>query len=1009
MLPKSSCPLCGHQLSEATAQGLCPKCLAGMVFGYELDEPSEWPVALGALRRFGDYELLEEIARGGMGVVYRARQMSLGREVAVKLLLQGALASADEVERFRAEAAAAGALKHPAIVAIHEVGQHEGQHYYSMDLIPGRDLANLTRDGPLPVTQAARLLVEISEALQHAHEQGVLHRDLKPSNIILDAEDRPHVTDFGLARRSGMALTLTQTGQALGTPGYMSPEQAAGIRQLGPATDIYSLGALLYHLLTGRAPFTGATPTTVLRQVEEQEPVSPRALNPSTPRDLETICLKCLAKEPARRYVSAEALRQDLCRFLGNESIQARPTGPIEQAWRWCRRRPALAGSIVGIVLLLLAITISSTISAYRIAGLHREVSVNLYAADMRLAAQAVAESKFGTAIELLKAHRPRHGEADPRGFEWRYLWNECRSDEIATLGRHSNQAQRVAFSPDGCWAATAATDVSVWDLKRLQLFRHFDQEAYVWGLAFSPDSHWLAAAFQDLALSCYDIKDGHEVRALTNLGITSLALNWDQDKPQKVRVIGSEQSIIWDPGQGSLTRQKGPHSVGRMALTSDGRLGAALRNNPWSLSLWDIEKMQRLNEVSVTNSARSVAISPDGQRVVTGGFSGAMILYDATTLKPIRTFNAHRGMIATVVFSGDGQLLASAGADEIIRIWDATNWTLINSLRGHPNVIFAVAFSPDQRQLISGDKDGEVKLWSIERKRNEGSRGEVSPAAISGDGSVLAVRDDKGHLRIGDPADVSSNLVDLTSLSISNAVPRTASRQGVMLSLGQGKIGFLQSDGKLAARELPAVAVTTPLLLSPDGAYLVYWTGDNGARVWDMAKGMPAYQMDLPRVTSVPAIAPDNLHIAFGFPNGAVEVFNLRNGKSLARFDAHKGFSYACDFSRDGRRLAVAGFDGTVSLFEWETARLIATFRCSADAFWTVALSADGRRIAAGTGDSTIVLWDVASGQQVGSFSLGEPSGPVEGQLRFTPRDDALVLTDGSGWHVWKAPQVSE
>jgi len=237
-------------------------------------EPAPSPA--GTLPRLGDYELLEEVARGGMGIVYRARQVSLNRIVAVKLMRDSAPAGAEELKRFKVEAGAAAKLKHPHIVAIHEVGEQNGRHYFAMDLVEGGDLARHTREGPLPPRQAAELVATIAEAVQHAHEKGVLHRDLKPANVLLDGEGRPFVTDFGLARSLDADSSLTLTGQVLGTPGYMPPEQATGAGTVGPAADIYSLGAVLYHLLTGRAPFVGGTPAETMRHVVEQEPVSPQ-------------------------------------------------------------------------------------------------------------------------------------------------------------------------------------------------------------------------------------------------------------------------------------------------------------------------------------------------------------------------------------------------------------------------------------------------------------------------------------------------------------------------------------------------------------------------------------------------------------------------------------------------------------------------------------------------------------------------------------------------------------
>ena len=294
--------------------------------------------------RFGDYELLEEVARGGMGVVNRARQVSLNRIVAVKRILSGHLASDVDLQRFRTEAEAAARLQHPNIVAIHEVGEHEGQPFFSMDYIEGRSLAEGTGDGPMPPRKAASHIQATALAVHYAHGCGILHRDLKPANVLVDENERPYVTDFGLAKLVEADSALTVTGVVMGTPSYMSPEQASGSHeQIGPASDVYSLGAILYELLTAQPPFKADTPADTLIQVKRGEPSRPRELSPGVPRDLETICLKCLEREPRDRYESAQALAEDLGRYLQGEPILARPPGPIGRLWSWARRQPALA------------------------------------------------------------------------------------------------------------------------------------------------------------------------------------------------------------------------------------------------------------------------------------------------------------------------------------------------------------------------------------------------------------------------------------------------------------------------------------------------------------------------------------------------------------------------------------------------------------------------------------------------------------------------------------------
>ncbi|MEM7233098.1 MAG: serine/threonine-protein kinase, partial [Planctomycetota bacterium] len=338
------------------------------------------------LRYFGQYEILGEIARGGMGVVYKARQMNLDRIVAVKMILAGELASRDDIRRFFIEAEAAARLKHPGIVGIHEVGDHEGQHYFSMDYIEGTSLAGEIREKPLSGRDAATISAAIAEAVGYAHEQGVIHRDIKPANILLDENRSPYVTDFGLARRIEGGSELTRSGSVLGTPSYMPPEQAEGkIKELGPAADIYSLGALLYHLTTGVPPFLADSALETVRQVVEKSPVAPRLHNAAIPLDLETIILHCLEKNPAKRYPTARALAEDLERFLHGEPIVARPIGNGERFVRWCKRNPVVAGLSATAALLLVAITLVSTFASIELRDLADRESRSADASHRRL------------------------------------------------------------------------------------------------------------------------------------------------------------------------------------------------------------------------------------------------------------------------------------------------------------------------------------------------------------------------------------------------------------------------------------------------------------------------------------------------------------------------------------------------------------------------------------------------------------------------------------------------
>jgi WD40 repeat protein/tRNA A-37 threonylcarbamoyl transferase component Bud32 len=352
-----------------------------------------------ALPQLPGYEVLEELGRGGMGVVFKARERELDRVVALKMILAGQLASEIDIQRFRAEAQALARLDHPGIVPVYEVGEHDGLHYFTMAFIEGTSLADRLRDGPLAPKEAARLVRDLSGAIVYAHLHGIVHRDLKPANILIDLQGQPKLTDFGLAKRTHDASDKTGAGQILGTPTYMSPEQAQGNSSgVGPASDIYGLGALLFSLLTARPPFQAATPMETMRHVLSVEPPRPSVLNPSVPRDLETICLKCLEKSPFKRYANANALKDDLDRFLEDRPILARPAGVIEKGWRWYRRRPLVGTMAAALALLLIAVPLL-------LAGFWQE-------AEARADVEAGAHQKEAAAHKKEKQAREREEEA---------------------------------------------------------------------------------------------------------------------------------------------------------------------------------------------------------------------------------------------------------------------------------------------------------------------------------------------------------------------------------------------------------------------------------------------------------------------------------------------------------------------------------------------------------------------------------------------------------------------
>jgi tRNA A-37 threonylcarbamoyl transferase component Bud32 len=563
--------------------------------------------AQAVAQAFGDYEALEEIARGGMGVVYRAHQVSLNRTVALKMIRDTELASPEEVRRLRFEATHLAQLDHPNIVPIYEVGEHAGLPYISMKWIPGNDLR---RDIPYFARNpraAAQLIVQVARALQHAHQRGVLHRDLKPANILLDAAKQPHVTDFSLAKQIRGGPTITQSGAIVGTPSYMAPEQARGQRLQSPAADIYGLCAVLYELLTGRPPLEGPSPIDIMLKVLKEDPVPPRKLNAHVPRDLETICLKGLNKEPSRRYVSADALADDLQRFLEGRAIKARPLGSFGRAWRWWRRnrgvgRFASAAAILTTLILTIAVSQRKGLEERR----HD---------TFRLAQAASDAGRQAEAVAILK-EVPR----EFRGPEWLVVANRL-ADAAYKAGRNEQALAVLEEIPDEFrrweWRFRARCFGGKGVLTRLK-----DGNA-VYGV-FSPDCQRVAIARADRSPAQVDILDADTGKEL----LTFRADN--RSKPM--------DCVAFSPDGQRLASA----SAGGMVEVWDGRSGQTL-----------------LTLQAQTGPVEGVAFSPDGQRLASAGSDKTVKVWDGRSGKTLLTLQGHTDRVWCVAFSPDGQRLS--------------------------------------------------------------------------------------------------------------------------------------------------------------------------------------------------------------------------------------------------------------------------------------------------------------------------------------------------------------
>ncbi len=745
------CPDCGRSLPEDARGGVCPVCslqsalkvksVAGPQVAHATTQGARFPTLNSQPgTRFGDYELLELLARGGMGVVYKARQVTLNRTVALKMIQAGVLASPAEVKRFHAEAEAVAHLQHPNIVAIHEIGEHEGHHYFSMDYVAGRTLAEIVRDGPLPAARAAAYVKTIAAAVHHAHQHGIIHRDLKPANVLIDEHEEPRITDFGLAKRlsdsqfSSLNPQLTLSGQVLGSPNYLPPEQAEPKRgATGPPSDVYSLGAILYHLATGRPPFQAESLTTLLRQVIETEPVAPRSLNPSIPRDLETICLKCLEKETPRRYSTAQELAEDLERFLENKPIQALPVSAAGKAWKWCRRRPALAGLSATLVLTLVA---GLTLALWQLQQTRTSellAKQNAYAADMNLAQVAVESGDLGAAMALLDAHRPAPGQKDLRGWEWRYLWQRCRSDELFELTNSPVTIDQVLFTPDGRWLAARdeRSNLRLWDLGSRRQVSTFKMHGYLDPFAFSQKGNLLAYyAAGTPAVSIASLDTQQEIARLAPAThVAHLAFSADAS-----RLFGLDEHgtlTQWDIASTKPLRTlkfPGPqYSLDLLVFSPDA---STVVYRLWTgLGLWepDSGRHTQLKIDGAKSAATVLRFSPDGKWLAAGvGNSDSEVyvwaledLWRSTeaTPPPRVRFGPHRDQISAVAFSSNCGALVSASTDSTLRVWEFGHPKEGRRYQGHRHQVLSVAWSPDGQRIVSSGTDGSVRVWDPRRE----------------------------------------------------------------------------------------------------------------------------------------------------------------------------------------------------------------------------------------------------------------------------------------------------
>jgi serine/threonine protein kinase/WD40 repeat protein len=870
------CPNCGAALPPNAPSGHCPACLlriglrlsdGGLAFDLAeptLEDPSALPDQAPASERvrfFGDYELLEVIAHGGMGVVYKARQVSLNRVVALKLIRAGELASATEVARFRAEAEAGARLDHPNIAPIYEVGAHEGRHYFSMKLIEGGSLAeSISRSsrqeesptsnpqsairnpqsnepphvGCYELKDAVQLLSTVARAVHYAHQRGILHRDLKPGNILLDAQGQPHVTDFGLAKRIEAGSAMTLSGAIVGTPSYMAPEQAAGVKALTTAADIYGLGAILYEVLTGRPPFVGATVMETLQKVVNEEPVPPSrrrmevisnqcsvigkpsnvrstitdhwllntGYSPAINRDLETICLKCLEKDPGRRYGTAEALAEDLERWLEHRPIRARPVTTAERVFKWMQRKPALAAAVVALNLVVAA-GLTGILWQWREAvGARRAAEQATRAREDQLWQSLGQQAHFSrhsghvgqrttalAAIAAAAAIRPSLGLRDDalaalllpdvgRRLWWKDApdWNhaECYDAELAHYLHHDDESGQVrvfnadnhavvsdlgrdlghlrfaTFSPDGRLLAGTFGDssrpgqVKVWEWRTRRLVAEaasVTSRAGEQNIDFTPDNRELIYAdLRSKVIGRLDLVSGRPLPPLsTNLGAAALRVS---PSGRQVALAISGASEVWDLSP--------PRRIAHTPIPAHVTYVYQLAWHPDETRLalggehgpylWNLGTQPPQQLGGEGNLSTRVFFNPTGDLLFAGGWNAQFGVWDVSTRQPLLSDNRNVG--SPWALSRDGRRLALYNEKIGFGVWEFFQPTGLHKLISPTELgpeIWLVSLHPGGRWLVSVHPQGWA-VWDTPRHRLVARNTDttVRAAAFSPDGAWL-------------------------------------------------------------------------------------------------------------------------------------------------------------------------------------------------------------------------------------------------------------------------------
>lgn len=952
-----TCEECGRVLPDQSLGNRCPNCLLQLALTpppeeFLADTPVLPPDRVAPERRFfASYELLGEISRGGMGVVYHARQFNPEREVALKMIHPAGRATPAARLRFEVEVAAVARLHHPHIVSLYESGEHEGVCYFSMRLVKGAGLDELLAEDRWPKEPAARvaLLIKVAQAVHYAHQRGILHRDLKPSNILIDADGEPCIADFGLAKIQESDGGLTQDQSVLGSPSYMAPEQAAGKGgEVTTAADVYSLGAILYELLTGTPPFLAKTPLETLRQVIEQPPLPPRRRVPELSRDLESICLKALEKEPARRYASALELAEDLDRWRNGEPVRARPVKPWEHAWRWCRRRPALSALFAVCVISLVTLAIGSTLAArsLKVAGdetrqLVRRLQherAESYLDDGNTAkgmamlayllreqpANAVAGTRLMSALsqrslavpmvrpwvvssEMLAVSFTKDGRfssAIARNGAFRRLELATARTWDALLARPDEALTFAIMHPDGAIAATAHQDgwLKFWRTSEpLAPFAELRHETPLKRAVFSPDTRTVLTLDQRNTVRWWRP--------------TSENLSTSMD-PGSLSSFGWTATIVPLPAGETINLMRFNFNGSEFAV-------AAESESVFLFTATDDELEPR--RLAVAGRVQELAFDPAGRRLAVASSWNKVVVWSLGNLDtPLHELSLEAAC-TDLEFSPDGGFLAAAGWSPHNRafVWDTLTGEPIAEPLLHQGNVTTLRFSPDGGELVTLGHDYTARRWSVETWQ----------------------------------------------------------------PLGE-----------------PLVHVSAPVQVAFDATGRQLVTGSYSGAVWwnlPPPTGKPVPLVHEARVTRG-AFSPDSRTVATGTSAGHVHLWNLPENSLRLSFPAQSEAVLHIRYDNSGNRFLTFGLEGTVRFWDATTGEARGRPIHHPTSIYSAVFSADDRRLLTAGTDGSARMWDIASGDPL----LPElvHGAPLRG-AQFDPTGSRIVTYgQSSEVRLWEA-----